>query len=719
MSEENDSSIEIKRLSILVNKLKSCHTDRERIELLDQDQYVKRWQNSPGWLRTFSGMLSQECELMIKSLVAINQESHLFQSMAGTPIADKLRMMLEELFPVETFYKEIGGIIGYHWTLVSFLSQGRQQFQQRGCFHRPPAIDISFENESVCKYIRQGIVSLPLLGEIYPVGGAADRLQLFDKISNQPLPAAKLIFGGYSLLEGLIRDVQAREYLYFKLLGEQITTPIAMMTSSEKENHQHILSLCTERKWFGRPKESFRFFCQSLVPTVDKQGKWCTSGPMKLLMKPGGHGVLWKVAEQEGIFDWLKDLGREKILVRQINNPIAGTDYGLLAFCGVGFRENKFFGFASCPRQVGSAEGMNTLIERKSALTKTYCLTNIEYCDFSKFSIEDAPIEPGSIYSQFPSNTNILFADIGIIKEAIKHCPIPGMLINLKKMTYTDEEGYPQSLEIARLESTMQNIADCFEETVPLSSSLEEAVLQTYLTHNYRRKTISTTKKLYQADASLLETPEGCFYDQLQNAHDLLTNHCSFSVPNMPDPDSYIQQGPSFLFHYHPSLGPLYSIIAQKLRKGKFGYRSELKLEIAEADIECLDLSGSLHIIADQIMGELDSDMTLNYSERVGRCQLINVKVENRGIDVDAPHIYWKGEIFHSELCEIIIHGDGEFFAENIVLRGNLKIEVEKGTRLVAFEERGILSFKKEPLCSKKQRWTYVFSDYDRIVLEK
>lgn len=433
-------------------------------------------------------------------------------------------------------------------------------------------------------------------------------------------------------------------------------------------------------------------------------------------MKPGGHGVLWKVAEQEGVFDWLESLGRRKVLIRQINNPMAGTDYGLLAFCGIGFCENKVFGFASCPRQVQSAEGVNVLIEKKFPTQNTFCLTNIEYCDFSKSSIEDVPIEQGSLYSKFPSNTNILFADIAAIKEAVKCCPIPGMIVNLKMIAYTDEKGDLRSQEVARLESMMQNIADCFVESATASISHRDVALRIYLTYNHRRKTISTTKKLYQHDSILLETAEGCFYDLLQNAHDLLTQCCHFSLPCFPDVESFLQQGPSFLFLFHPALGPFYSIISQKLRGGSLKYRSELKLEIAEVDIVRLNLSGSLHIIADQVIGEFTQDGTLQFSENVGRCQLIDVSVENRGIDPSAQNIYWKGEIHRFEVCEIIIHGDGEFYAENIVLHGNLRIEVNSGTRLIAFEEKGKLKFREEVLGCKK-KWTYHLNEENFIQL--
>lgn len=47
------------------------------------------------------------------------------------------------------------------------------------------------------------------------------------------------------------------------------------------------------------------------------------------------------------------------------SNPLAGTDSTLLALSGIGYMGGKLFGFASCPRAVGAAEGMNVLAERR------------------------------------------------------------------------------------------------------------------------------------------------------------------------------------------------------------------------------------------------------------------------------------------------------------------------------------------------------------------
>ena len=50
--------------------------------------------------------------------------------------------------------------------------------------------------------------------------------------------------------------------MFFKLYGKQCITPVAIMTSSAKKNHERILSLCERLEWFGRGRSNFRLFEQ-------------------------------------------------------------------------------------------------------------------------------------------------------------------------------------------------------------------------------------------------------------------------------------------------------------------------------------------------------------------------------------------------------------------------------------------------------------------------
>ena len=680
---------ELDRLRLLACNMKEARSIQERLEILNADHIVKEFFKNQSLDQAFPSEVSIEGEAAIKSVIAIGQAGRVFAVSAGAlEVSDRLRDVLEILLRVDRFYSSIGGIVGYHWSVISLFASSLEINCDKRSFIPPVGIDIAMKNREVLDNIAVGIERIKELAEIYAVGGAADRLRLQDPETGMPLPAARLTFAGKTLLETLVVDVQAREYLYFKLFGEQLTTPIALMTSEEKENHQQILSLCNEQKWFGRPRGSFFLFCQPSVPAVDREGNWCMTGMMRLLLKPGGHGVIWKLAKDCGVFDWLLEQGRKKALVRQINNPIAGIDDGLLAFTGIGLSQDKVFGFASCPRQVKSAEGINVVVEKQDNSGFSYCLTNIEYCDFKKHQITDEPAAPGSTYSKFPSNTNILFVDLAAISKNIDKMPIPGRLINFKKTEFQTEDGGIKELEICRLESTMQNIADELIDTFSQSLAAEDFFrFKTFLTYNKRHKTISTVKKEYVIGGPLLETPEGCYLDFFRNAHDLLSNYCRFSVPDF---DECV---PSFFFTYHPALGPLYSIIAQKVRVGKIHPGSALELNIAEVDIEGLDLQGSLRIAAENVMGEVDGLGVLQYGRGSGKCQLKNVVVQNLGISLDSQRDFWRGSFKHEEICEIFLEKDAEFLAENVTLAGGLSIVVPRGTRVRAVQGKDGVSF--------------------------
>jgi hypothetical protein len=702
-------------LEALAKQLAESTSLASRLELLAASPIVKEFLDKSPILQLFLSKASLEQTLVVYSAIAAGQGTKLFSECPE----EELSCLLNQLLPVERFYSSMGGLVGYQARMLKLLSSTCSSHSSELTYLPPEGIDLAHETLLVKKATLAGIELLPMLAEIYPLGGAADRLRLFDAMSGAPLPAARLPFLGKTLLEGLMADLQSREYLYFKLKNRQLITPVAIMTSEEKNNHRHVMEICEEAAWFGRPAESFKLFCQPLVPTVCKKGEWSLQSPGKLLMKPGGHGVIWRLAREEKVFDWLFAWGRKKGLVRQVNNPVANTDYGLLAFTGIGCLSDKRFGFASCPRQVKASEGINVVLLRRTANEFTYTLTNIEYSDFKKYGIVDEPEKPGSPYSQYPSNTNILFVDLKTVMEAAEKCPIPGILVNLKKVTYLNAKGQKKEEEAARLESTMQNIADFLEESFPSELASGKRNLKTYLTYNHRRKTISAAKREFALGASLLETPEGCFLDILHNARDLLVHKCHFQVPAMSDPLNFFEMGPSFIFLYHPAIGPIYSIIAQKLRGGRLHHGSELQLQIAEIDLQNLDLNGSLLIQADNVFGHLDSQGKWVYSEKCGRCTLHNVVVSNKGIDHEMPNVFWRNEIARQEMCQIILRGCSEFVAQDITLRGDHFIEVPDGYKCTATEIGGKLNLKLEKIDTPSWHWRYEEMDDQSIGLTK
>ena len=634
---------------------KTAESVFEKNFLLDENEAVQRFFAERRDFAALVANMTPECAYAVKAALASKQE-HIF---AGGEMQD-VRGLVQELMGIEEYFHDLGGIIGYQKRVEELLADNADV--QEMTYQPPEGVDFTTQVKERELAIYAGLQHMPLMAEIYPVGGAAERLKNVDKEGNR-LPAAPLSFLGRSLLEGLIRDLEAREYLYEKIFGEKIETPIVMMTSSINSNHKIITDLLEQANYFGRSPDSFFLFQQPLVPSFDRQGKWVLKEPCHLLMKPGGHGVIWKLALENGAFEWLKNKGRTKLLVRQINNPIAGTDFGLLALMGQGHIQNKSFGFASCERLVGASEGVDVL--------KTYgdlsTISNIEYCDFKKFGIDDAPRGKNDPYSLYSSNTNILFADIEAVEEGARRNPYPGTLINFK-------EGN------ARLETTMQNIADAL-----VSPNNEK----TFITFNERRKTISPAKREYIEDGPITETPYGCFIDYQKNSLALL-QECGFTIPG------------SALFIYSPLLGPLYEVIQQKLRGGVLHEGSELQIAIPDTLLANLDVRGSLLIEG--------ADTTPSIILR-------DVSINNSGIDWDAPQALWKNEIVRKGVCTIRLGEGAEFVAENVTLSGDLLIDVPPFTRQRAVECDGEIILKEEPLTHR--RWDYTIDSQNRIALKR
>lgn len=653
-----------KQLEELTEKLGKCRGALEKLACLHCNKRVADFLREPLFdLASFS----DEHQIVLLSLVALGQESHLELNQAAR---SDIESLAERLMQVDAFYDFMGGLIGYHLCCLHLYEQ-KSEGKMRGVYHKPEPLDIALQDSSIRHYRNAGLSHLGELAEIYPVGGAADRL---SKQTKQI--AATRLFCGKSLLQRLIEDVQAREYLYAKIYGETIRVPIVMMTSDEKEGTSQIRDHLERENWFGRAPSDFFLMAQPLVPAMSIKGLWASYGPAKPVFKPGGHGVIWKVARDSKALEWLKARGKAKAFVRQINNPIAGVDEGICVFTGYGFEEEKDFGFAACPRAENVSEGVDVVIETAEG----YSLTNIEYCDFERYGVDPD--------TDLLANTNLLFVDLGTVENLLVENPVPGMLINAKNMNLSKEDGTTFEDVLIRLESTMQNLADGLIEERPQQRS--------FITCNTRLKTISPIKQEYETGGLLAQTPEQCVLDFQANADQLL-EACGFQV------------GEEALFEYHPTLGPFYEVITQKLRRGHLLSKSHLNLEIAEIDVEDLNLQGSLAVIG--------KELTSGPSE--GRCILKNVTIENLGYDDRAQESLDTRNRSYHERCVIVIEKGGEFCAENVMLKGDLHIEVPANTKVTAVMEGDEIKWIYTSLSKPSWEWKYSIDSEGRIQLER
>ncbi|KAH9612052.1 hypothetical protein KSS87_005833 [Heliosperma pusillum] len=581
--------------------------------------------------------------------------------------------------------------------------------------HSPKGLELSKNIEYASQAALWGIEGLPLLGEIYPLGGSADRLGLVDPDTGECLPAAMLPYCGRTLLEGLIRDLQAREYLYFKLYGRQCITPVGIMTSAAKNNHERIRTLLDKLQWFGRGRSKFNLFEQPLVPAISAQdGEWLISEPFTPVCKPGGHGVIWKLAHDKGVFQWFYSHGRRGATMRQVSNVVAATDLTLLALAGIGLHHGKKLGFASCKRNPEATEGINVLIEKKEKSGKwAYGLSCIEYTEFDKLGITNA-FSQKSLLSEFPANTNILYVDLHSAEQVASRnddTSLPGLVLNIKKqIEFIDQYGITRRVSGGRLECTMQNIADNFCNTYGSRCyGVKEDHLDTYMVYNERRRvTSSAKKKRKHGNNSLRQTPDGALLDITRNAYDLLSN-CSIKLPEVGGNENYIDSGPPYLIFLHPALGPLWEVSRQKFHGGSISKGSELQIEVAEfswKDVEVLD--GSMVILAENVMGsirpEASEEPLLEYGHRCARCRLQNVRVFNKGIDWDCgSNIYWKHEVHRIEGLKIILHGNAEFDANDVTFEGNHVFEVPDGHKLKITSANPGLSLQLDPIEGSKK----------------
>lgn len=80
--------------------------------------------------------------------------------------------------------------------------------------------------------------------------------------------------------------------------------------------------------------------CQPLVPAISAEdGQWLVARPFTPVCKPGGHGVIWKLAYDRGIFKWFYEHGRKGATVRQVR--LAIYILSLLLFVSQNFYNRK------------------------------------------------------------------------------------------------------------------------------------------------------------------------------------------------------------------------------------------------------------------------------------------------------------------------------------------------------------------------------------------
>lgn len=620
-------------------------------------------------------------KVVIGSLITLGQAQNLFHDPDQLQNGwNKWYRLLEMLKDFELFYAPIGGIIGYHLAslraLCLQLGEQKSHKLEKVSYSKPPRIDIREESDQVQRAIRTALENWSKIALIMPVGGAGDRLGLQDS-QGVALPAAFLEFEGSNLLEGIFKDIEAIETLVFQVTGEKVFTPVALMTSDEKDNHRLLEKYIAEKNYFGRPIDTIRLFCQKRVPVITEEGNWALEGPLEPVLKPGGHGVLWRGAFVAGIIDYFEKIGREFALVRQINNPLASTDYNLLALAGFAIDSQKSIGFLSCERLVHSSEGMNVARVREVGERRYCCITNVEYTDFIQEGIEDAPESENSHYSAYGSNTNIFAVKLSAIKEALTRRAFPGLILNLKTKSSVREGHEIKLVRVGRLESMMQNIADHLEVEDEAYENLDQ-----FLLFGLRSKVISVAKIKAPEIGFANETAPSAFFDKQMMWRHLLSSKCQVHMPLAVSMEEYFQKIPPFMLRLSPCLGPLHRVIAKRIKSGTLARGSFLDLDLTHLFMSNFYIDGALRIYSKP------RSLAVAWLHQV---TIVNGSWMNQPLKE-----IWKGKELPGSSLDIEFEGDGLFIAKQVSFEGVRKIIVPHGKIIeAAYNEFGELILKE------------------------
>lgn len=245
-------------------------------------------------------------------------------------------------------------------------------------------------------------------------------------------------------------------------------------------------------------------------------------------------------------------------------------------------------------------------------------------------------------------------------------------MVNAKTEHEVVEGGVCVRRKIARLESMMQAISLNMSSSIGLDCHDLSAFVGLY----DREKSLSVTKRAFEQGKNFHETPEACLYDWLEACRHLFSEMCHFKMPPSQSFEDFLRRGPNFVGFFHPALGPLWSVIGQKVKNGTISSGSELELEIAEISMEGLQLHGSLRILSLQPVGSYKESGHLVMNRHVGRAYIRNFAVRNKGMQNSSLKDHLNRMVNRAETCTIVLEGRSEIIIEDVTIDGNFELTV-------------------------------------------
>src|SRR5262249_27642674 len=154
-------------LEPLLAKIMTAPSIAMKLEVVNGCSAVEQYLNRAEALRSFLRDQTESVEYAVKAVIAIGQGPLVFQGF--TQKEDKinaLQSLVKLLLEVEAFYKSMGGIVGYHVTLLKLISakdKKKEAQDSMKSYLRPMGLDLAQASKEVARAIRSGIEGLPTM----------------------------------------------------------------------------------------------------------------------------------------------------------------------------------------------------------------------------------------------------------------------------------------------------------------------------------------------------------------------------------------------------------------------------------------------------------------------------------------------------------------------------------------------------------------------------
>jgi UDP-N-acetylglucosamine/UDP-N-acetylgalactosamine diphosphorylase len=121
-------------------------------------------------------------------------------------------------------------------------------------------------------------------------------------------------------------QIQAERVLCLERLVAEITTkevpPIPLLVMTNEETHDTIGEFFEQNDSFGLYSGQIRLFQQSVLPSLDFEGKVILDTPSKLSVSPNGNGGVYSALESTGTLAWLEERGTEYVHLFSVDNAL-------------------------------------------------------------------------------------------------------------------------------------------------------------------------------------------------------------------------------------------------------------------------------------------------------------------------------------------------------------------------------------------------------------